>query len=163
MTKVLLGDPLPPLPPLFPSEEALKTVWEVGMAQSQYWECMSPKIPAPRKGRIYLLAPCHRTDDWRLEKSSGQLSPWMVCFAKIFFLFHEFTAFHPRNLECSSGANAFHRAQHNSNPSSSSRTSHRRKTCSVVRRDTLTASPFPFKFYRITPNPTHFIMFVHEP
>jgi len=52
VTKVLLGDPLPPLPPLFPCEAALKTVWEVGMAQSQYWECMGPRIPVPRKDII---------------------------------------------------------------------------------------------------------------
>lgn len=49
VTRVLLGDPLPPLPPLFPDEVTLKTVWEVGMAQSQYWKCMGPRIPVPRK------------------------------------------------------------------------------------------------------------------
>ena len=79
VAKVLLGDPLPPLSPLSPSEAALKTVWEVGMVQSRYWKCMGPRIPVPRKGRLKFLEAGSRADVWNIETSLGQRSHWMVC------------------------------------------------------------------------------------
>lgn len=80
VAKVLLDDPLPPLPPLHPSEAALETVWEVGMAQSRYWKCMGPRVPVPRKGMVDFLIPSNRADVWRVKMPSGQRSHWTVCF-----------------------------------------------------------------------------------
>lgn len=91
VTKVLLGDPLPPLPPLSPSEAALETVWEVGMAQSPYWECMAPRVPAPRKGRFNSLPLINYPDVCCIEALSDRRSHWTVRFVGSVLLSPELT------------------------------------------------------------------------
>ncbi|KAF9782541.1 histone deacetylase clr3 [Thelephora terrestris] len=125
VTKVLLGDPLPPLPPLSPSEEAVKTVWEVGMAQSQYWECMGPRIPVPKKGSTLSLDEIlisHRAESLYTKHNIIQVNL-------------------PLREHCLIGG----------------------KLALSYAIVTFTPSTFSFISCRVTSNPTHLIMLVHEP
>ncbi|KAF8485454.1 hypothetical protein JB92DRAFT_3091030 [Gautieria morchelliformis] len=49
VTRVLLGEAPPELPPMVASEEATETVWQVAMQQSKYWKCIHPKAVEPRE------------------------------------------------------------------------------------------------------------------
>lgn len=49
VTRILLGDAPPELPPMVASEEATETIWQVATEQSKYWKCMNPKAVEPRE------------------------------------------------------------------------------------------------------------------
>ncbi|KAI0829722.1 histone deacetylase complex protein [Trametes gibbosa] len=47
VTRVVLGEMPPQLPPLTASEAATETIWQVSMEQSKYWKNLDPKICEP--------------------------------------------------------------------------------------------------------------------
>ncbi|KAI8994037.1 histone deacetylase complex protein [Trametes punicea] len=47
VTKVILGEMPPQLPPLTASEAATETIWQVAMEQSKYWKNIDPKTCEP--------------------------------------------------------------------------------------------------------------------
>ncbi|KDQ21359.1 hypothetical protein BOTBODRAFT_25795 [Botryobasidium botryosum FD-172 SS1] len=49
VTRVLLGESPPELPPQEASEVATETVWQVAMVQSRYWKSISPKACEPQE------------------------------------------------------------------------------------------------------------------
>ncbi|KAF8664383.1 hypothetical protein AX16_000754 [Volvariella volvacea WC 439] len=49
VTKVLLGEAPPELPPMVASEAATETVWLVAREQSKYWKSVDPKACEPRE------------------------------------------------------------------------------------------------------------------
>jgi histone deacetylase 6 len=55
VTRVLLGEAPPELPPMVASEEATETIWQVAMQQSKYWKSIHPKAVEPREGVLFAL------------------------------------------------------------------------------------------------------------
>ncbi|KAF5372924.1 hypothetical protein D9758_001743 [Tetrapyrgos nigripes] len=55
VTKVLLGESPPELPPLVASEDATETVWLVAQEQSKYWRNVDPKSCEPKEGKANLI------------------------------------------------------------------------------------------------------------
>jgi histone deacetylase 6 len=53
VTKVILGEAPPELPPMVAGETATETVWQVAMEQSKYWKNIDPKACEPREGGNY--------------------------------------------------------------------------------------------------------------
>ncbi|KAI0074161.1 histone deacetylase complex protein [Panus rudis PR-1116 ss-1] len=49
VTKIILGDAPPLLPPMIASEVATETIWEVAMTQSKFWKNVNPKACDPRE------------------------------------------------------------------------------------------------------------------
>ena len=50
MTKIILGDMPPELPPLVASETATETIWQVALEQSKHWKNIDPKACEPIEG-----------------------------------------------------------------------------------------------------------------
>lgn len=50
MTRVILGEAPPELPPQVAGESATETVWQVAMQQSRYWKNVDPKACEPQEG-----------------------------------------------------------------------------------------------------------------
>lgn len=55
VTKVILDEAPPIMPPLVASQIATETIWQVAMEQNKHWKCINPKACEPSEGEILLL------------------------------------------------------------------------------------------------------------
>jgi histone deacetylase 6 len=78
VTKVILGEAPPELPPMVAGETATETVWQVAMEQSKYWKNIDPKACEPREGKSYSSIGVHITHKSHRGGRDGFFYTWYV-------------------------------------------------------------------------------------
>ena len=86
VTKVILGEAPPELPPMVAGDTATETVWQVAMEQSKYWKNIDPKACEPREGKGGRSTGVYMTDESRRGGRDGVLYTWFAIFAIFGFI-----------------------------------------------------------------------------
>ena len=81
VTKVILGEAPPELPPMVAGDTATETVWQVAMEQSKYWKNIDPKACEPREGKGGRSTSVYMTDESRRGGRDDVLYTWFAIFA----------------------------------------------------------------------------------